>query len=135
MATVKLLRAETGPQGTFGRMVVGGRTWFTVERQWLNNASDVSCFPAGVYRARMTWSPRFKTMLYELFGVPGRFACRVHPANRAMQLNGCVALGEKLGYMDGVKAVLVSRPAVRRFEDMLEHKPFTLEVKNVGFIG
>ena len=128
---VKLFRLETGPQGTFGRISVGDKSWYTVERQWLNNLSDVSCFPAGIYQARMTFSNRFKTELYEMFGIPGRFACRIHPANLAMQLNGCVALGEKTGTMDGVKCVLVSRPAVRAFESALDKKPFSLEVINV----
>jgi hypothetical protein len=70
-------------------------------------------------------------MLYELVDVPGRFACRVHSANLASQLNGCVALGERLGMMNGVKCVLVSKPAVRAFESAMKQKPFTLEVRNV----
>jgi hypothetical protein len=78
----------------------------------------------------MTWSPRFKQKLYELFGVPGRFACRIHPANLARQLNGCIALGEKRGRIDGLPAVLVSRPAVRAFEAALGGKPFRLEVRD-----
>ena len=119
MNRVVLTRQETGPQGTHGVIRVGDRAWFTVERPWLDNKSDVSCIPTGIYDVRMTYSPRFRTMLYELAEVPGRFACRIHPANLAMQLNGCIALGEKRGYIDGVKAVLVSRPAVRAFEAAL----------------
>ena len=130
MRRVILTRQEQGPQGTFGVIGIGERAWFTVERPWLDNASNVSCIPTGIYDCRMTYSPRFRTMLYELAGVPGRFACRIHPANLAMQLNGCIALGEKRGYMDGVKAVLVSRPAVRAFEAALGRQPFRLEVRN-----
>lgn len=127
---VRLVRQETGPQGTHGIISVGNKSWFTVEREWLDNRSNVSCFPTGLYDVRMTWSPRFRAMLYELQDVPGRFACRIHPANLASQLNGCVALGEKRGYMDGVKAILVSRPAVRAFEAALNRQPFRLEVRN-----
>lgn len=130
MRHVVLTRQEQGPQGTFGVIAVGDRAWWTVERPWLDNASNVSCIPTGLYDCRMTYSPRFRTMLYELADVPGRFACRIHPANLAMQLNGCIALGEKRGYIDGVKAVLVSRPAVRAFEAAMGRQPFRLEVRN-----
>jgi hypothetical protein len=46
------------------------------------------------------------------------------------QLNGCIALGEKLGWMDGQKALLLSAPAVRRFEDHMGRVPFKLEIIN-----
>lgn len=60
--------------------------------------------------------------------VPARSGIRIHPANLARQLNGCVALGEKLGWMDGQKAVLLSAPAVRRVEEYFRGLPFTMEV-------
>jgi hypothetical protein len=46
------------------------------------------------------------------------------------QLNGCIALGERLGWLEGQKALLLSAPAVRRFEEYMGHRPFTLEVRN-----
>lgn len=136
---VVLQRRETGDQGTFGVIRVGAKTWFTGELPWRDNASDVSCIPAGEYACRMTLSPRFRTKLYELFGVPSRFACRIHSANLMgdkskglrSQLNGCIALGQKLGAMDGQKAVLLSRPAVYEFQKATGGKPFILEVRNV----
>lgn len=136
MKTVRLRRVSTGDDGTFGIITVAGKQWFTGELPWRDNASDISCIPTGTYSCRMTYSNRFKTRLYELFGVPGRFACRIHPANfmgdrakgKHSQLNGCIALGEKLGLMSGQKAVLISRPAVRSFEAALGGEPFTLEV-------
>jgi len=70
--------------------------------------------------------------------VPGRAGIREHSANFMgdakkgfhCQLNGCIAPGERLGWMDGQKAVLLSAPALRRFEMHMEHKPFTLEIRN-----
>jgi hypothetical protein len=44
------------------------------------------------------------------------------------QLQGCVALGEKLGKFDGQKGLVLSAPAVRRFEMFLRQQPFTLEI-------
>lgn len=46
------------------------------------------------------------------------------------QLNGCIALGERLGHIDGQKAVLLSAPAVRRLEEHFAGKPFTLEIRD-----
>ena len=45
------------------------------------------------------------------------------------QLNGCIALGERLGYIDGQKALLLSAPAMRRFLDAARGEPFTLEIR------
>jgi hypothetical protein len=77
-------------------------------------------------------------MMYLLLGTSPRAGIRKHPANfmgdrtkgLRSQLYGCIALGERLGWMDGQKALLLSAPAVRRFEDYMERKPFRLEVIN-----
>ena len=46
------------------------------------------------------------------------------------QLHGCIALGERLGWIAGQKAVLLSQPAVRRLEAYFKGKPFMLEIRN-----
>lgn len=138
MDRVILERQESGDQGTFGRLIVGQLSLYTGELPWRGNASDTSCIPPGVYNCAMTLSPRFRRALYEIRSVDGRSAIRIHPANvmgdksrgYLSQLNGCVALGERMGWMDRQKAVLLSRPAVRRFEMHMQHKPFLLEVRN-----
>lgn len=71
-----------------------------------------------------------------LSSVPSRSGIRIHSANLMgdkilgykTQLNGCIALGEKLGWIDGQKALLVSRPAIRRMEEYFNGKSFTLEI-------
>src|SRR5690348_13880386 len=134
---VTLIREETSDQGTFGHISVGGLSFFTGELPWRNNAANVSCIPKGFYECRMTYSPRFARPLYLVQGVPGRFGVRIHPANFMgdsskglhCQLNGCIALGERVGFMDGQKAVLISQPAVREFQSTLGGSPFDLEVK------
>lgn len=131
MKRVVLTRYETGPEGTFGYISVDQQGWWTVERPWLDNASNISCIPEGDYPCRVTISPRFRRPLYLIDSVPKRFGVRIHPANLARQLNGCIALGKKLGAIDGVKAILMSRPAVSEFEAALGRRPFTLEIRNV----
>jgi hypothetical protein len=46
------------------------------------------------------------------------------------QLNGCIALGEKLGWMDKQKCVLSSVTALRRLEEFFAGKPFRLTIKD-----
>lgn len=136
---VLLQRFETSDQGTFGRILCpGGLVLFTGELPWRDNASSISCLPPGKYPTAMTWSPRFKRKMYLLGNTDPRVGIRAHSANfmgdkslgYKMQLNGCIALGERLGTMDGQKALLFSAPAVRRFETFMGHDPFMLEIKN-----
>lgn len=128
MERVVLERLESGDQGTFGRIHTRGLTLFTVERPWLENRSNVSCIPTGIYRCVWTYSPRFNRKMYLVDGVPNRSGVRFHSANLASQLNGCVALGEKMGWLNRTKAVLLSAPAVRSFESHMAGQPFELEV-------
>jgi hypothetical protein len=137
-------RLETGDQGTFGRIWTRGLSLFTGEQPWRDNASNVSCVPPApvaepeTYRVVWTFSPRFRRFMYLLLGTAPRSGIRKHPANlmgdRALgfrsHLNGCIALGERLGWLGGQKAILLSGPAVRRFESHMGHAPFLLEVRN-----
>lgn len=149
MVTVTLERRETGDQGTFGRLYVpGGGTFFTGELPWRDNRTNISCVPTaawnlehgfclpeGFYRVVMRLSPKFG-WTYWLRDVPERSVCLIHPANLAgdvtkgfrTHLGGCTALGYALGWMDGQKAVLRSRPAVVAFMNTMERKPFLLRV-------
>lgn len=141
--TVRLERLETGPHGTFGRLVAPGGFWrYSGELPWLDNASNVSCILPGpsdgprVYNVAWTYSPAFKRMMYLVLDTAPRAGIREHSANfmgdeskgYRKQLNGCIALGEKLGWMGGQKALLLSAPAVRRFEEYMGQRPFVLEI-------
>lgn len=133
--SVVLERHETSDQGTFGRLLFNGTFLFTGELPDHDNAPNISCIPPGRYPCVWTYSPAFKRFMYAVTGVDGRIGVRVHPSNLMgdrppwmKQLNGCIALGEKLGVMGGQKAVLLSAPAVRRFESAMKHQPFELEI-------
>lgn len=132
MLKATLKRLESTVQGTFGRLTIDGlaEKFFTVELPWRDNAPNVSCIPLGSYRCVWTYSPRFKRMLYLVAPVLGRSGVRIHPANLASQLNGCIALGERMGWIEGKKAVLLSVPAVRRLERLTKGEAFSLEVMN-----
>jgi len=74
--------------------------------------------------------------MYLVDGVRSRAGIRFHAANLMgaapyrSQLNGCIALGERLGHVDGQKALLLSAPAIRRFEQHFAGQPFTLEIQD-----
>lgn len=136
MERVVLTRIETGDQGTFGRILARGVSFFTGELPWRENAANRSCIPAGRYPCAWTYSPRLRRFTYQLLNTTPRTGIREHAANlmgdvelgyRA-QVAGCIALGERLGWMNGQKALLLSAPAVRRFEALMGKKPFDLEV-------
>lgn len=131
-----LVTNETGDMGTFGFMYFMGQRLFTGELPDRNNLPNVSRISSGIFKVVWSYSPHFGRFMYLILGTDPRTGIRAHPANLMgdvlkkylSQLNGCIALGEKLGWMDGQKAVLVSRPAVRRFEEALGHRPFELEI-------
>jgi hypothetical protein len=138
VSSVYLERLETSDHGTFGRIVLPGLALFTGELPWRGNRPNLSCLPDGGYNVDWTYSPAFKRMMYLLLGTSPRAGIRKHPANfmgdrtkgLRSQLYGCIALGERMGWMDGQKALLLSAPAVRRFESYMERKPFRLEIVN-----
>ena len=137
MADALLTRLDQSAEGTFGRLVAGRQAFLTGELPWADNAPNVSCIPAGTYRCVWSKSPRFGRPMYLVDGVRGRAGIRFHAANLAgdvsqgyrSQLNGCITLGEKLGYIQGQKAILLSAPAIRRFEAYFSGRTFTLEVR------
>lgn len=133
---VQLTRLDSSIQGTFGQIRFGEFKCYSGELSWNDNASNISCIPVGEYRCVWTYSNRFRRMMYEVVGVANRAGIRIHSANLMgddrkgfkRQLNGCIALGERLGTIDGQKALLLSKPAIRRFEGLLRGRDFILEV-------
>lgn len=138
MADVVLERLDKGDQGVFGRWFAPGFTCFSGELPERDNRTGESCLlPPGEYRCAWVRSPAFKRYTYRLLNTPGRSGILIHSANlmgdrklnyRA-QLLGCISLGEKLGWLDGQKALLISAPAVGRFERLMAGRPFTLEIR------
>ncbi len=135
MKVVTLYRVRTSPQGTWGILVYGNVKFYTLELPWHDNKPNISCIPDGEYVVDWTYSPHFKRNVF-LINTKKRTGVRIHSANFAgdnppyhKQLNGCLALGEKIGMMDGQLAIFVSKSAVRRFEKLMNKESFKLEIK------
>jgi hypothetical protein len=65
---------------------------------------------------------------YWLRDVPDRSYILIHSGNVASQVQGCILLGMQRGWMKGKRAVFSSVTAVRKFEEIMGGKPFSLEV-------
>lgn len=66
----------------------------TLELEWKNNQSNISCVPSGFYNIELEWSQKFNMKLWELKGVPGRSEAKIHVANYYHQIQGCIAVGD-----------------------------------------
>lgn len=73
----------------------------TLELPWRDNRRNISRIPAGTYNLKWEYSPKFRRMLWEIYGVPKRSECKFHVANFMYQLNGCIALGLDFADIDG----------------------------------
>ena len=73
----------------------------SMELPWEDNERNISCVPAGMYKLVFEYSDRFKKKLWELKGVIDRSECKIHAANYARQLNGCISPGREHLDIDG----------------------------------
>ncbi len=118
-----LLKTHSFSHGTFGTLfdaTTGEPLAVTVECPWRNNSPGRSCVPAGDYVVESHVSPRFghcliitaPTLGVTKEGPSLRTHCLFHAANRASELQGCIAPGTRFGAVDGDWAVLESRKAL-----------------------
>ena len=123
MTEIVLHRFCQGEMGTFGKMVVGDKTLYTVERPWLNNEPRKSCVPRGTYTVTRHDSPKFGDC-WILEGITvGHFTgirthILIHAANKASELQGCIAPGLVLGALGNDWAVLRSRDAMKHLDTL-----------------
>lgn len=123
MGEFLLERFANSPHGTFGRLRLADSEWFTVEKPWNNNVPQTSCIPAANYAIKLGMyyggdgpggKPDYPA--YEIQGVPERSLIKMHKANIADELLGCIAPGKELGFIKGKWAVVRSGEA---FEEMM----------------
>ena len=127
-----LTRYESTSDGAFGILEVRGKVYHTVEKPWDNNQPFKSCIPAGEYTLVPHSSLKYGEvlcMVNEEIGVTHwqdvnskRYACLIHPANYAKDVEGCVGLGRSRWESMVVK----SKQATARFYSAVdpteEHK-------------
>lgn len=138
MKKAYIRRLDSSDQGAFGRLYLDdNEAFYTMELPNRENKANLSCIPTGIYKASRVYVQKFGKRAYLLENVPNRFGILIHSANFAgdtslgykSQLYGCIALGEKIGTMDGQKCLLLSRPAIRRFEQLTKGEELLLEIQ------
>ena len=114
--------------GTFGKLTIGNWHCFTVERPWADNKPFLSCIPEGQYILKKTSTPSHKntfvltsTLLNvrEFEQPTGRYAILIHKGNTIEDVVGCIAPGDKLGYVNGKWAVLNSKNTMKEVRERI----------------
>lgn len=67
----------------------------TLELPWKSNAKNISCIPAGMYRAQMIWSNKFNYH-FVISGVADRTSILIHVGNYTSETKGCILAGKFL---------------------------------------
>ena len=84
-------------------------TCSSLERGWLDNKPNESCAPKGEYSMVLEYSPKFNQQLWELKDIPNRSEIKFHASNFWYELNGCIALGRQVLFLNDDKEYDVSR--------------------------
>jgi len=115
--TIVIVRFDTGPDGTFGRMFLpGGTDRVNVEPPWKNNRKNISCIPPGKYECEIRESPTFG-LCPEILNVPDRTHVLMHAGNwagdvekgRVSNSQACVLPGRNIAVLNGQPGVSNSR--------------------------
>ena len=128
--TVTLERFSDNNIEALGDLSFNSFTCQTLERPWKNNQKNISCIPIGTYQVKYTFSSKFLKYTYEVLNVPNRSGIRIHSGNYFFDIEGCILLGDSYSDInkDGQKDVLNSRVTIKKFEDLMQKRPFTLKI-------
>lgn len=117
---------------TLGRLTTDFNSFqcWTLELPDENNQQNISCIPAGVYRAFKRYSPSKQYDVIQLQDVPNRSYIQIHPGNFTRQILGCILPGMSIKHIDddGVPDIAGSEMA---FEKLMQMTPdeFDIEIK------
>ena len=96
MAKVEIKRTFKGAEYTIGKLYIDGAYFCDTLEDTVRTGEKIAgktAIPAGTYKVKMTWSPRFKRYLPEILNVPNFSGVRIHAGNSALDTEGCVLLG------------------------------------------
>lgn len=113
---------------TIGRLTCGNFRCLTLELPWMENERNVSCIPAGHYRAELYDSPKHGKVVL-INGVTNRTYIEIHSGNYTRQIQGCILVGETLKYLDNddILDVTNSKVTLAKLLDLLPDK-FEVEI-------
>ncbi len=124
-----LQRVVSGENGTYGVIIINNRPMFvSLELPWRDNQRNISCIPAGTYKAIRMVSPTFKREVLMLIDIPGRDAVEFHIGNELEDTRGCILVGLRFNLAD--YGVLSSTAAFDSFMLELPKDGITVTVKD-----
>lgn len=156
---IELVRDIQNDECTLGRLIVNGRTFFTMERPWVPSSHSkggkkgVSCIPYGEYHIGKHNSELYPNTFYvtnaqlDVYYMPwevpkekkyyARTAVLIHAANYAYELRGCIAPGKnRIKDPYGRWMVTHSRDAMNELRNQLRDRLNVrlLIINNIGGI-
>jgi hypothetical protein len=107
-----------------------------MEKKWDDNKPNVSCIPAGHYQLNPTLSPKFgstyclesESLGVSLSGDTRRTHILIHKANKASELQGCIAPASGFGVLGGEWAGVNSAKAYDTLMATLAGDKHTIEI-------
>lgn len=119
-----LTRFFYGSDFTLGVLELpSGRSIYTVEDGWHGNAVGLSCIPDGLYRCTPRPFYRGNYPAWEVRDVPGRTTILFHKANTALDVTGCIAVGEQIRAFGDTVGVARSAQAFAEMHRQLDGLP------------
>lgn len=113
-----LTRTKSGPDGTFGAITDEDDTQLCVTGEPAPTGPH-PCIPAGTYHCIPHNSPAHPNT-WELENVPGRTAILIHSGNAPKEDSlGCILIGDRLGIVDDLPAVLDSNTTLKSLRALL----------------
>lgn len=97
-----LHRAGSGPYGTLGILWNG---WWP----FCLTLEPVNPIPVGTYPISVYMSPKNGFNVYLLSDVPGYDMIEIHPGNTYADTAGCILVGNEIGLVNNVYAVMNSK--------------------------
>lgn len=127
---ITLNRFRSDDQGTFGMLTQDGATLcFTCELPWKDNEAEISCIPPGSYSCS-AYSSQNHPNVWTIENVPNRSGILIHNGNTENDSKGCIIVGDKLGNINGLPAVLDSNNTLDMLRSVLSDS-FTLTINGV----
>jgi Family of unknown function (DUF5675) len=92
--------------GAFGVMMWNDVPFaVTLERTYLEGTTQVTKIPSGIYLCKKDFYHKGGYATFEI-QVRGHDRILFHKANKEIQLDGCIAVGEEFAIVDGVPGIL-----------------------------
>lgn len=129
IVAASLKRVQSNEYGTFGVLSYDGiPRCVTLEDQWLDNIKFKSCIPEGTYCVE-AYSGTHNKDVWKVLDVPDRKDILIHIGNTNLDVEGCIAVGERFSQFGGMYGVANSTQAMNMLRRLLPNR-FKIKIEN-----